>query len=101
MSRRTVGIRRSLAMLAVTAGTATAVIFAPASPAQAIPYCRAGYQCSYFYYSSNTFEDVVGGRTIFCDGSSDTFGVTSRWLRFLDAECGGPLQADATLGDAG
>lgn len=88
MSRRTLTIRRSLAMLAATAGAATAIIFGPATPAQAIPHCRAGYQCSYFYYSSADYEDVVGGRTIFCDGTSDTFGVTTRYLEFVTAQCG-------------
>ncbi|MGW4466254.1 DUF6289 family protein [Micromonospora sp. NBC_01796] len=91
MSRRNVTIRRSLAMLAATAGAATAIIVGPATPAQAIPHCRAGYQCSYVYYSAADHETVVGGRTIFCDGSSDSFGVTSRYLEFGTAQCPDPL----------
>ncbi|MGW0436636.1 DUF6289 family protein [Micromonospora sp. NPDC003197] len=88
MSLRAAVIRRTLA--AAFAGVGAAVVLGPVTPAQAIPACGSGYQCTYTYYSSNTYETVVGGRTLFCDGTSDTFGSTSRWLRFTTAQCNDP-----------
>ncbi|MFK3985158.1 DUF6289 family protein [Micromonospora sp. NPDC050397] len=90
MSRRTSTIRRSLAALAVAAGAATALV-GPASPAAAIPACKSGYQCTYLYFSSASYETIIGGRTNFCDGTSDSFGTTSRWLEFSSAKCPDPL----------
>ncbi|MFI6761636.1 DUF6289 family protein [Micromonospora sp. NPDC050417] len=73
-------------------GTGAAVVLVgPASPAQAIPVCKSGYQCTYTYYSSATFETVVGGRTKFCDGTVDSFGTTTRWLEMVSAQCPEPL----------
>ncbi|RKR92052.1 hypothetical protein BDK92_6484 [Micromonospora pisi] len=90
MPRRKLMLRRTFAMVAAAAGVATALV-GPASPAQAIPVCKAGYQCTYIYYSSATFETVVGGRTRFCDGTTDSFGITTRWLELASAQCPEPL----------
>ncbi|GAB3137329.1 hypothetical protein GCM10027290_02880 [Micromonospora sonneratiae] len=89
MFRRTT-LRRRVAV-AATVGAGLAVMLGPVTPAQAIPSCKYGYQCTYTYYSSASMETVVGGHTRFCDGTTDTFGTTSRWLQFTTAKCNDPV----------
>lgn len=68
----------------------SALVVAPlltAAPAQSIPHCKAGYQCSRTYYTDNTHEEPVGGFTLFCDGSTDEWGVTTRFQVTTQAQC--------------
>ncbi|MEV0679028.1 DUF6289 family protein [Actinosynnema sp. NPDC050436] len=80
MIRRTIGS-------AVLVSALTAASLLTAVPAQAIPMCKAGYQCSRTYYSTNAHTSVVGGFTRFCDGSTDTWGQTTRFVLTHQAEC--------------
>jgi hypothetical protein len=55
--------------------------------AQAIPACRAGYQCDRTYYTDVTHEEPVGGVTYFCDGSTISWGETTRFQVTTQAPC--------------
>ncbi|WNV86252.1 DUF6289 family protein [Umezawaea sp. Da 62-37] len=81
MTRRLV---TALALVLATAG----VPLVSAGSAQAIPACKAGYQCTTTYYASVDHELPVGGTTKFCDGSVDTWGSTSRYPVVTQAKCG-------------
>lgn len=68
----------------------SALVVAPlltAAPAQSIPKCLSGYQCSRTYYADNTHDTVVGGYTRFCDGSTDEWGVTTSHVETHQAQC--------------
>ncbi|CCH30885.1 DUF6289 family protein [Actinosynnema sp. NPDC047251] len=80
MIRRTIG-----SAVLVTALSAAALL--AAAPAQAIPVCKAGYQCDRIYYEDNTRTTVVGGSTKFCDGSTENWGRTSRYVATHQAQC--------------
>lgn len=78
-------IRRSLSLVAVASAVAAAVL--TAAPAQAIPACKAGYQCSRTYYADSAWTIPVGGYTRFCDGTTDQWGETSRYVETTQAQC--------------
>ncbi|GAB1512007.1 DUF6289 family protein [Actinophytocola sp. KF-1] len=68
----------------------SALVIAPlltAVPAQSIPACLAGYQCTRIYYSDITYETPVGGYTRFCDGTTDRWGTTSAYVETMQAQC--------------
>ena len=68
----------------------SALVIAPlitAVPAQSIPKCLAGYQCTRTYYTDNTYETPVGGFTRFCDGTTDTWGITTTYVETTQAQC--------------
>jgi len=73
-----------------TAALVSALVAAPlfvAAPAQAIPACKAGYQCDRVYFTDSTHEDAVGGFTRFCDGSTITWGITTSFQVTTQALC--------------
>jgi hypothetical protein len=73
-----------------TAALASAMVAVPlvaAAPAQSIPVCKSGYQCSRTYYSDNTYDDVVGGYTRFCDGTSNSWGETTPYQTTSQSPC--------------
>ena len=61
--------------------------FLTAAPAQSIPHCKAGYQCSRTYYSDNTYETPVGGWTRFCEGYVDEWGTTTPYQITNQVQC--------------
>ncbi|QFZ20746.1 hypothetical protein EKG83_28090 [Saccharothrix syringae] len=75
-----------MAGVAVLASTLAAVGLSGA-PAQAIPACKAGYQCSRTYYADSAWTVVVGGFTRFCDGSLDQWGETTRYVETTQVQC--------------
>ena len=78
-------IRRFLTAAAVASAVATAVL--SAAPAQAIPACKAGHQCTRTYYADSAWTVAVGGFTKFCDGTTDQWGQTSRYVETTQAQC--------------
>jgi hypothetical protein len=58
-----------------------------AAPAQAIPHCKAGYQCDRAYYTDRTHEVLVGGITHFCDGSTTQWGQTTSFQVTTQVKC--------------
>jgi Family of unknown function (DUF6289) len=58
-----------------------------ASPAQAIPVCKSGFECDRVYYTDATHDVPVGGFTRFCDGSTTSWGTTTRFQVTTQAEC--------------
>jgi len=69
----------------------TAVALAPllsVAQADALPVCLAGYQCSRTYYADSTSSQIVGGWTKFCDGTTDTWGTTTRYVSTSQVPCG-------------
>lgn len=74
------------------AGTLVAAGAAPlflASPANAIPICKAGYTCSYTYYATVArTPPAIGGSYIPCSGTGSSWGKTSGYFDFTSAECG-------------
>ena len=80
-------IRRVLIAGALAAAGLAPVI--SASPANAIPVCRAGYQCTYTYYATITrTPPPIGGLSIYCNGTSYSWGKVSGYFDFSSAECG-------------
>lgn len=74
-----------------TATLVSALVAAPllvAGPAAAIPICKAGYQCDRFYYDNAAHDDVVGGFTRFCDGTTTTWGQTTIYVETIQSQCG-------------
>lgn len=55
--------------------------------ADAIPACKAGYQCDRVYYTDRTHEEPVGGLTWFCDGSIISWGTTTAFQVTTQAQC--------------
>ncbi|TDV49918.1 DUF6289 family protein [Actinophytocola oryzae] len=73
-----------------TVALVSALVAAPlvvAAPASAIPACRAGYQCDRMYYTDVTHEVIVGGFTLFCDGSTISWGETTIYQVTTQARC--------------
>ena len=66
---------------------ATGIPLATTGSAQAIPACKAGYQCTQTYYNTIDHETAVGGLTKFCDGSTDMWGVRGRYTVVTQAQC--------------
>lgn len=79
-------VRRVVSAIALVSAMVTVPILA-AVPAQSIPVCKAGYQCSRTYYADSTHETVVGGFTRFCDGTTDAWGDTSAYQVTTQAAC--------------
>ena len=78
--------RRLISTLALVLA-ATGIPVATAGSAQAIPACKAGYQCTQTYYTTIDHEVAVGGTTRFCDGSTDSWGVHGRYTVVTQAKC--------------
>ena len=76
---------RRLALLVSAVAIAPLLTFVPA---EAIPQCLAGYQCSRTYYADNTHGQIVGGYTRFCDGTTDTWGRTTGFVGTSQVPCG-------------
>ena len=77
-------------MIRRAAALASVLLVAPvlaAAPAQSAPVCKAGYQCDRTYYSDNTHDQVVGGFTLFCDGSVIEWGEFTSFQRTTQAQC--------------
>ena len=73
-----------------TAALVSTLVAAPllvSTQAQAIPACKAGYQCDRVYYTDRTHEEVVGGFTLFCDGSTISWGTTTSFQVTTQAQC--------------
>jgi hypothetical protein len=80
-------IRRMLiAAVLVTAGVVP--LFA-ASPANATPVCKAGYTCYTAYYSTPARTTQIGYTDVPCSGPAVTWGKTSAYFTFSEAECNG------------
>jgi uncharacterized protein DUF6289 len=79
--------RRLVTTLALVLATAGVPVVA-AGPAQAIPACRIGYQCTRTYYATAARDLEVGGSTTFCDGSGDSWGTMTRYIEVTQAKCG-------------
>lgn len=79
--------RRLVSTLALVLAT-TGIPLVAAGSAQAIPACKASYQCTRTYYATADRELPVGGVTNFCDGSIDSWGKTSRYIEVTQAKCG-------------
>jgi Family of unknown function (DUF6289) len=79
-------IRRVVSTAAVVSALVVASLTA-AAPASAIPACRAGYQCDRVYYTDVTHDVVVGGFTLFCDGSTISWGETTIYQVTTQARC--------------
>jgi hypothetical protein len=58
-----------------------------ATPAQAIPVCKAGFQCDRVYYTNATHDVPVVGFTRFCDGSTISWGTTTSFQVTTQAQC--------------
>jgi hypothetical protein len=75
----------------VRAATLVSVLIAApllvGAQAQAIPACKAGYQCDRVYYTDRTHEEPVGGFTSFCDGSTISWGTTTAFQVTTQAQC--------------
>lgn len=78
-------IRRIVSTAALVSALAAPLLVA--APAQAIPACKAGYQCDRVYYTDATHDVVVGGFTRFCDGSTITWGDTSSFQVTTQSRC--------------
>jgi hypothetical protein len=78
-------IRRVL-VAAALAAAGLVPLFA-ASPANAIPYCKAGYSCLYTYYSTVQRTTEIGGLSIPCSGQPYSWGTTSGFFNFSEIQC--------------
>ncbi len=78
-------IRRML--IAAVLAMAGLVPFFAASPANAIPICKAGYACLYVYYSTPARTTEIGYLNIPCSGLPTSWGETSGYFTFAEAEC--------------
>jgi hypothetical protein len=83
--RDPVVIRRTL--VAVTLAAAGLVPLFAASPANAIPICKAGFSCLYVYYSTPARTTVVGSASINCGGGGGLVGMTSAYFTFSEVPC--------------
>lgn len=79
-------VRRIISSAALVTALA-AVPLVAAGPAQSIPACKSGYQCTRTYYQDNTYTTPIGGFTRFCDGTIDEWGETSRYVETTQAQC--------------
>jgi hypothetical protein len=64
-------------------------IVAPATPAQAIARCPAGYQCITWYYSDSQHANVVGSSSVRCNGAYNSVGILSQYAVAESDLCGG------------
>jgi hypothetical protein len=78
-------IRRTL--IAATLVAAGLVPFFAASPANAIPICKADYTCLYVYYSTPARTTEIGYSDIPCSGPGTSWGEISGYFTFSEAEC--------------
>lgn len=70
--------------------TATMVIGAvllPSTAAEAYPYCPAGSQCSYAWFSDAAHTNQVGGRTVDCQRLSESWGSHTGYLVYDTQPC--------------
>ena len=82
-------IRRRTIALAVMIGTAAAVAVPATAPtAQAIPSCKAGYQCIDWYYSNAQYTTLVGSTYMYCNGTTSTIGEITGYVRVENDLCG-------------
>jgi hypothetical protein len=79
-------IRRALIAAILAAAGLVVPLFA-ASPANAIPICKAGYTCLYVYYSTPAHTTEIGYLDIPCSGTPTSWGETSGYFTFSEAEC--------------
>jgi len=79
--------KRTIYAAIAASAIATSFAVAAATPAMAIPACRAGYQCTYTWYTDAGKTTVSGGMTSFCDGTLDRFGTQTSYLTFSTAQC--------------
>lgn len=79
-------IRRVVSTAALVSALAAAPLLV-AGPAQAIPMCKAGYQCDRVWYTDATHEVPVGGYTRFCDGSTISWGQTTSYQVTTQVRC--------------
>jgi len=79
--------RRLVRALALVFAAATISALAPAA-AQAIPACKANYQCTHTYYATADRDLPIGGWTRFCDNTVDSWGSSSRYIEVTQARCG-------------
>ncbi len=79
-------IRRMFSAAVLTSALAVVPLLA-AVPAQSIPVCKAGYQCTRTYYTDQSHEVPVGGMTKFCDGTVDQWGQTTPYVETTQAQC--------------
>jgi hypothetical protein len=79
-------VRRVVRTAALVATLVAAPLLA-AAPASAIPHCKAGYQCDRAYYTDRTHEVQVGGFTLFCDGSTISWGETTSFQVTTQVRC--------------
>ena len=58
-----------------------------ASPANAIPICRADYSCLYVYYSTPAHTTEIGYVYMNCNGTGGSWGSISGYFTFSEVEC--------------
>jgi Family of unknown function (DUF6289) len=80
-------VRKLMSTVVLVGALATTPVLL-ATPAQSIPACKVGYQCSRTYYESSTSDVVVGGFTRFCDGTTDSWGTTTPYQVTTQSPCG-------------
>jgi|HubBroStandDraft_2_1064218.scaffolds.fasta_scaffold1664724_1 hypothetical protein len=73
--------RTIVAAALVSTAAAFAVPVVVAVPAQALPICKADYQCIHWYYSSSTYTTLVGSTYLYCNGTSSTVGEVTGFVR--------------------
>ena len=78
---------RRVVSAAVLATTLAAIPLVAAAPAQSIPVCKAGYECTRTYYADNSYDLAVGGMTKFCDGTVNQWGRTTIYVETTQAPC--------------
>ena len=78
-------IRRTLVAAMLAAAGLTP--FFAASPANAIPICKAGYACLYVYYSTIARTTEIGYNNIPCSGLPTSWGQVSGDFTFSEVEC--------------
>jgi hypothetical protein len=77
---------RRLALVSAAVLGFTALL--PATSVQAIPKCRAGYNCLYQWYADPAHDTFVGFMSIDCEGDVESSGERSRYLDFTESPCG-------------
>jgi hypothetical protein len=78
---------RRIVSIAALVSTLVAAPLLVAAPASAIPACKAGFQCDRMYYTDTTHDVIVGGFTLFCDGSTISWGETTIYQVTTQARC--------------
>jgi hypothetical protein len=65
----------------------SAIVLAPAAPAQAIPMCRDGYQCQTYFYSGPDHDEEVGYWSTDCSGEFYREGRMTQWSYTDQVRC--------------